>query len=279
MRKLISFGAGILGVLALAVFTLPSGAASSGNGRSVSLPESAVRVSDGVFSLGHARDPQSGRQVEGYAIVRYKKDSARPEGTSARAPKNSCYGYLASGAKWKTVEPWVLNGANAYALPEADLFANVGANIAKWEDAGDGVMGSGTGANILGNGSLASSSLAADTISPDGVNEVYFSPIDDAGAIAVTIVWGIFGGPPSGRELIEWDQVYDDADYGWSLSGEAGEMDFENIATHELGHSVGLADLYTSGCAEETMYGYADFGETKKRDLNAGDIAGINKLY
>ena len=56
------------------------------------------------------------------------------------------------------------------------------------------------------------------------------------------------------------------------------KIDFYNIATHELGHSVGMTDLYNF-CTEETMYGYATEGETKKRDLNAGDIAGINALY
>ena len=55
-------------------------------------------------------------------------------------------------------------------------------------------------------------------------------------------------------------------------------MDFENIATHELGHSFGMGHP-DSTCIEETMYAYADFGETKKRVLNAGDIAGIQELY
>jgi hypothetical protein len=32
-------------------------------------------------------------------------------------------------------------------------------------------------------------------------------------------------------------------------------------------------------CTQETMYKYADYGETKKRDLNAGDIAGITEIY
>jgi hypothetical protein len=64
-----------------------------------------------------------------------------------------------------------------------------------------------------------------------------------------------------------------------SDSGEAGKMDFENIATHELGHSVGLGDLYTDACSEQTMYGYADNGETKKRTLEAGDIKGVQELY
>lgn len=77
---------------------------------------------------------------------------------------------------------------------------------------------------------------------------------------------------------MEWDQVYDDVDFDWSDNGEAGKMDFEEIATHELGHAVGLGHPEDS-CTEETMYRYASLGETKKRDLNTGDIAGIATLY
>lgn len=55
-------------------------------------------------------------------------------------------------------------------------------------------------------------------------------------------------------------------------------MDFENIAAHEMGHSVGMG--HPSGeCTEETMYSTAALGETKKRDLNDGDIAGVSGLY
>ncbi len=63
-----------------------------------------------------------------------------------------------------------------------------------------------------------------------------------------------------------------DVDFDWSLNGEAGKMDFENIATHELGHSVGLDDLFTEACSEDTMYGFAATGETKKSTLEGGDI-------
>ena len=159
------------------------------------------------------------------------------------------------------------------------VFNNLTSDIAKWEDAGDGVIGNGVRINILGDGSSTSAVLVADTSSPDGVNEVYFADVSSSGAIAVTIVWGVFGGPTFQRKLVEWDQIYDDMDFDWSSAGEASKMDFENIATHELGHSVGMADLYNSTCSEETMYGYATNGETKKRDLHQGDIEGINKLY
>ena len=104
-----------------------------------------------------------------------------------------------------------------------------------------------------------------------------FENLGASNTIAYTIVWGIFRGPPSGRELVEWDAVFN-TDYPWSLAGEAGKMDYQNIATHEFGHSLGLGHPDDT-CTEETMYAFAGFGETKKRTLEAGDAAGVNKLY
>ena len=96
--------------------------------------------------------------------------------------------------------------------------------------------------------------------------------------IAVTYTWGIFGGPPKSRQLVEWDMIFDSDSFSWSTTGAADAMDFRNIDTHELGHAMGLGHS-SSSCTEETMYAFASNGETKKRDLNAGDIAGINGLY
>lgn len=261
---------------ALPVFAVPnfsSGQLSTpGTDRTLVLPPAADNAP--VISLGTAVDPASGKVVEGYAIIHY----AKPAGSNGKK-STTCYAFLSSGAKWKTVEPWVVNPSNARGLDETFVSSNLTMDIAKWEDAADGMVGNSASVNILGDGAVTTSVLVADTVSPDGANEVYFADVSTSGAIAVTIVWGIFGGPPFARELVEWDQIYDDIDYDWSPTGEAGKMDFENIATHELGHSVGLADLYNSSCNLETMYGYADYGETIKRDLNTGDIAGVNKLY
>ena len=107
-----------------------------------------------------------------------------------------------------------------------------------------------------------------------------FGDIQNSGAIAVAIVWGIFSGPPSVRELVEYDVVFDNADYTWGdATSNPLVMDFENIATHEFGHATGMADLYTSQCSEQTMYGYANYGEINKRTLEAGDIKGVQELY
>jgi hypothetical protein len=228
------------------------------------LPENAREVAPGVYSLGQSI--HNGKVVDGIAFVDYAYDAK-----SARvgAKPSSCYAFLARGAKWKSVEPWILNPTNNQSLSASFLQQNVADDIAKWESA--------SGKDILGTGTV-DASLVADTGVMDGKNTIGFGHISSQGAIAVTTVWGTFSGPASVRELVEWDQVYDTEDYAWSTSGEAGKMDFENIATHELGHAVGMGHP-SGGCTEETMYAYASFGETKKRTLNTGDMAGIFALY
>jgi|SRR3989338_724501 len=231
-----------------------------------------------VISLGQAVDPTTGEVVEGYAIVHYKDAAAKSNGSRNKGPL--CYGFLASGAKWKgTAEPWVVNPDNTRGLDPAAVYSGLGADIAKWEDAADGIVGNSSGINILGDGTITSSTLVADTAAPDGSNEVYFGSVSDPNTIAVTIVWGIFSGPSFQRKLVEWDQVYNEVDYDWSLSGNAGAMDFHNIATHELGHSVGLNDQYNSACSAVTMYGYAGTGEANKQTLETPDITGVSTLY
>ncbi|MDP4000970.1 MAG: matrixin family metalloprotease [bacterium] len=250
-------------------------------GQTLSLPGHAYEVAQNVFSLGTAFDEQSGLQVEGYAIVDYRNPKAKPDnpgggkgkgGGGGGDPVSSCYTFISKGAKWKTVENWIMNPANSDGMDENVVFNTVAAGVDKWEAAAENT-------SIIGSGSVTSDLLVMDTSSTDGLNEVYFGDLD-AGTIGVTIIWGIFSGPPFGRQLVEWDQVYN-TDFTWSLDAEGSltEMDLDNIVTHELGHTFGLGDLYTQDCVDETMYGYGSEGEIKKRDLNVGDIVGVKELY
>jgi hypothetical protein len=65
----------------------------------------------------------------------------------------------------------------------------------------------------------------------------------------------------------------------WSESGEPGKFDVQSIATHELGHALGLDHPSDASCADETMWASAGSGETKKRTLESGDKAGLSALY
>jgi hypothetical protein len=284
MKKILSFFivAGLVlalsPVMAMKIHT-PMELETPGITKTLTLPTEA---SNGRFiSLGTSVDPISGKVVEGYAVFHHRNGHTGGPGGGGNptTTESSCYEFLAKDAKWKIVEPWVVNTSNIDGLGSNFILSNLIADIDKWEDAADGIVDDGNSIDILGNGTTTYVNLVADTVSPDGVNEVYFADISTQDAIGVTIVWGIFSGRPSNRELVEWDQVYDDVDFDWSDSGEIDKMDFESIATHELGHSVGLADLYDISCSDETMYGYGSEGETQSRDLNVGDITGISKLY
>ena len=232
------------------------------------LPSNAIEVTPNVFSLGEAYDMKSHKLVQGYAIVHKKNGQAR--GGNAK-PKGSttCYAVMANGAKWKNVEDWeVFPGAG---LDGNFLLDRLTHSINTWETAA-------VNQNILGSGSLGIGPVV-DPYTLDNENQVSFGTLE-SGTIAVTVVWGIFGGPTSNRKLVAWDQIYN-TNFQWTEDAliETGKMDFWNIAIHELGHSMGLKDIYNSFCSDVTMYGYGTEGETKKRDLAPADITGINILY
>jgi hypothetical protein len=247
---------GTAAALAMAVAAI----AAPGSGGRPAVPPGAVEIAPDVYSLG--KRTVNGVEIEGIAVVhRARSHNARKPGGGG-----SCYTFLASGARWQSAEPWSVDESGA---PIGGMTGLMSQDVETWEGA--------AGADIFGAGS-SDSSYDANTSSVDGRNGAEFDAISDAGVIAVTYTWGNFGGPPGSRGLVEWDMIFDSDSFAWSTNGAAGAMDFRNIDTHELGHAMGLG--HPSGsCTEETMYAYASLGETKKRDLNAGDIAGINGLY
>ncbi|MFH1235894.1 MAG: matrixin family metalloprotease [Parcubacteria group bacterium] len=268
----------VSGIISLLIGIAPIVASSKGQ-PAWRLPTNAVKIDDDTYYLGTKYDLQSGKTVEGYAFLKHRDDAVRGGNSGKPSGKSACYSYLAKGAMWKVApEPWEMNPANTRGLNEAALVSREAADIAIWEDATDGIVGNGIGVDVLGNGTQTSLDYSVYAGTLNGKNEVYFADISGNSVIAVTTVWGTFGGPLVNRELVEWDMVFDDVDFNWSLTGAADAMDFDNIATHELGHAFGLGHPRNT-CTQETMYAFASNGETLKRDLYTGDITGINLLY
>jgi hypothetical protein len=108
----------------------------------------------------------------------------------------------------------------------------------------------------------------------DGQNIVTFDHMGSNGTLAENVYWyDVVTG-----QILDSD-IRINTSYSWSASGSPGDYDVQNIATHELGHSLSLDDLYDVADAEKTMYGFASAGETKKRTLDPDDMAGIARLY
>lgn len=208
-------------------------------------------------------------------FIHYKKGLAKPSSPgSAKKTNPICYSYLANGAKWKTTEDYVINPVNS-GLENGFVQSAIDSGVAEWEEYGSSA--------IFGSGEIDPTA----TYNPDIIdykNVAAFGSYPNSGVIAVTNVWGYFYGPPRTRELVEWDMLFNtDGDWTWGDAtvdtADTAFMDLPNIATHELGHSAGMGDLYTTSCNLETMYGYSSTGEIIKRTLNSGDIAGISQLY
>lgn len=213
-----------------------------------------------------------GRTLERIVHIFYKQDFAKPPNAGGGGKAvDTCYALLAKGAKWKVTEPYIVGPANIAGMTAEFVRQTTAASLATWNaQVTPAIFGSEVAGVVNG----------IDQIAPDGQNEVMFGNIDDPNVIAVTITWGIFGGPPQGRELVEWDAIFDNVDFAWGDANASATpvMDYQNIGTHEFGHAGGLGHPSDS-CTEETMYRFASVDETKKRDLNAGDIAGIKTLY
>lgn len=235
----------------------------------------ATAPDDSAFPLLNAQQDRG--PLQRVQFIHWKKgygpkasEAAALELAAAKASR--CYAFIARNAKWKAVEPWEVFSQNAVdGITTNALRSNTDAGITEWESH----LNPGGVTNVLGAGGTGNTPV--NLAATDDLNVVQFGDDPRAGVIAVTNVWGFFSGPAGTREIVEWDMTLD-VDFTWSLTGEAGKMDLLNILVHELGHSMGMGHPSDS-CTLETMYRFASEGETKKRTLNGGDIAGINALY
>ena len=185
--------------------------------------------------------------------------------------KSKCYGFIAKGLKLKETKTYVINRTNSFGLSNAFVESAVSAGAEAWDEQ--------VSQELFNNSYAVNDSVVSGQL--DGNNAIAFGDYPQQGVIAVTHIWGYFYGNPKTREIIEFDITWD-TDFVWENAADSNNsnvMDLQNISTHEFGHAAGMDDLYETSCMEETMYGYSEEGETKKRTLETGDITGIKKLY
>ena len=197
-------------------------------------------------------------------------DCKKNGGDEEPPPESTCYAFMVQYGprllKWGDLPvDYVINPANS-GLLETEVTSAISAAAGEWDEHAD--------VDIFGSYSTA----FGDTTTYNDQNFVnaisfgdYYSNPDIIGAC---MIWY----SPATKTIVEFDIIFE-TNYTWGVSGAEILMDLQNIATHELGHAVGLADIYETECAAVTMYGYSSYGETDKSSLELPDITGIKQLY
>ena len=116
---------------------------------------------------------------------------------------------------------------------------------------------------------------ANEKVAPDGEHMLKWAKGKDwplgGNVVAVCYVWS-----NNVNSITDYDIVFNNKNWAWSTTGQSGRMDVGHIATHEVGHALGMDH---SEYPEAVMWHKVKQGDISNRKLHPDDSAGITALY
>jgi len=165
-----------------------------------------------------------------------------------------------------------LNPAGSDNVPFPQVEQAIAASFQSWEDTPTSAIafmrGPNTTSTTTGNDNLLQLFwLENSTTTPDGLNV--------AGALGVARLTAIASGPRTG-EIIDGALVFNGNQFQWAVDGRADAADIAEVATHEIGHVIGLSHTPIGGA---TMFPRFLIGRNRGRTLESDDRIAVSVVY
>ena len=220
----------------------------------------------GTFDLGAAN-----------VIMQEKTQSGEGEESSILYQGGSSSSYVLTGWRWNTRDPKIQLYLKANTVPsninQESERAAISTAANTWDDA--------VAQNIFADGQTVISDSSKAIDQRDGFNVNAWKYLSDApSALAYTRTWYNPSQVVDGYASALESDVSFNSRWSWSTTGS--NYDVQTVALHELGHIIGLGDLYTLPSGDPRRYdwdqimnSYNDIQHT----LGNGDSAGAQRLY
>jgi hypothetical protein len=185
--------------------------------------------------------------------------------------------YALLGYRWNTKDPqlkWVLKN-DAYMIGEGLGASSVQSAIAAaantWDDA--------TNQNLFADSNMVILDPNAVAEKYNKINTVSWRSFGASKCLAYATTFYSSSKMVGGyKTALDSDLVFN-TDYQWRIDRPDIGFDVQTTALHEMGHTLGLADLYGKTQFKYDTRQVMHYYTTEKRALGNGDLTGIWNLY
>lgn len=165
-----------------------------------------------------------------------------------------------------------INSAGSDDVPFSSVESALAASFQTWEDIPTSSVAfargpATTSTSTASDGQFQIFWLENSTTTVDGVSL--------AGILALSRITNYTSGLRTG-EIIDASLVFNGNQYKWSVTGAAGSADIQDIATHEIGHIIGLGHSPIGGA---TMFPRSLIGSRLNRTLSEDDLIAASVAY
>ncbi len=216
-----------------------------------------------------------------------EKESAAATSTNAAATAGGSYSsYVLTGYRWNQNNPQVqlyLNPKNAPSgITESETQSAVAAAANTWDDAVSSNLFADGATVIIDNSKTVDNPFSSTPVS-DRSNVVGWANMGSS--YLGMCRWWSNGATKDGYKSILEADTWFASDKTWTtdLSKATGStFDIQSVAVHELGHTIGLGDLYTLPSSDSRKYDWNQVMNSydgAQRTLGNGDQTGAWVLY